>query len=276
MIDGSQLVMNNNTVASNHQPTVSSLSRGAGIYAASGGNPSANGYNNIVYFNEAYSNHNVYGNVNFTYSCAPSGLSGTGNITSNPQLVSEPYHNYELQPNSPCIDTGDPNSPLDPDGTRADMGALYYPQTQAEILSVSPSSLTFNAEAGGSNPSNQTFQISNSGVGTFNYTISESIAWLTVSPMSGGPVPPTATETVSVNISGLSPGTYEGDITITAPGASGSPQTVHVTLEILGNPTLSLSPNNLTFVAEIGGLNPPNQSFQISNSGGGSFSYSIS
>ncbi|MBC8414870.1 MAG: T9SS type A sorting domain-containing protein [Candidatus Cloacimonetes bacterium] len=28
---------------------------------------------------------------------------------------------------SPCIDTGDPNSSLDPDGTIADMGALYHP-----------------------------------------------------------------------------------------------------------------------------------------------------
>ncbi|MCK4358533.1 MAG: right-handed parallel beta-helix repeat-containing protein [Candidatus Cloacimonetes bacterium] len=30
---------------------------------------------------------------------------------------------------SPCIDAGDPNSPLDPDGTVADMGALYFNQT---------------------------------------------------------------------------------------------------------------------------------------------------
>ena len=29
---------------------------------------------------------------------------------------------------SPCIDAGDPNSPLDPDGTIADMGAYYFNQ----------------------------------------------------------------------------------------------------------------------------------------------------
>ena len=29
---------------------------------------------------------------------------------------------------SPCIDTGDPNSPLDPDSTRTDMGAYYFDQ----------------------------------------------------------------------------------------------------------------------------------------------------
>jgi len=30
---------------------------------------------------------------------------------------------------SPCIDAGDPNSPLDPDGTIADMGAYYFNQS---------------------------------------------------------------------------------------------------------------------------------------------------
>jgi len=31
---------------------------------------------------------------------------------------------------SPCIDAGDPNSPFDPDGTIADMGAFYFNQSQ--------------------------------------------------------------------------------------------------------------------------------------------------
>lgn len=33
---------------------------------------------------------------------------------------------YRLSPGSPCIDAGNPASPLDPDGTRADMGAIPY------------------------------------------------------------------------------------------------------------------------------------------------------
>ena len=40
---------------------------------------------------------------------------------------------------SPCIDTGDPNSPVDPDGTRADMGAYYYPHVNVEITSTASS-----------------------------------------------------------------------------------------------------------------------------------------
>ena len=33
---------------------------------------------------------------------------------------------FYLTENSPCIDAGDPGSPLDPDGTVVDIGALYY------------------------------------------------------------------------------------------------------------------------------------------------------
>jgi hypothetical protein len=33
---------------------------------------------------------------------------------------------FHLTCSSPCVDAGDPVSPLDPDYTRADMGAYYY------------------------------------------------------------------------------------------------------------------------------------------------------
>ena len=50
-------------------------------------------------------------------------LNGEGNITSDPLFVSEENNDFNLLPQSPCIDSGSPFS--DPDGTRADMGALY-------------------------------------------------------------------------------------------------------------------------------------------------------
>ena len=49
-----------------------------------------------------------------------------------------------LQPNSPCIDAGDPNSELDPDGTRADMGAFYYDQIENPIASGCTDELACN------------------------------------------------------------------------------------------------------------------------------------
>jgi len=75
------------------------------------------------------------------YSCISGGYSGTGNISDDPQFVNptagdgNAYNglnaDWSLQSTSPCIDTGDPSSPPDPDGTIADMGALYYDQPHA-------------------------------------------------------------------------------------------------------------------------------------------------
>ena len=41
---------------------------------------------------------------------------------------------FFLTENSPCIDAGDPASPLDPDGTIADIGAYYFDQSGTSVL----------------------------------------------------------------------------------------------------------------------------------------------
>ncbi len=99
-------------------------------------------------------------------------------------------------------------------------------------IGVSPSSLSFTATAGGANPASQSVSISNTGGGTLNWTASSNQSWLSVSPTSGT-APSTAT--VSVNITGLAAGTYNGAITISATGATNTPVSVPVTLTV--NPT---------------------------------------
>jgi hypothetical protein len=147
---------------------------------------------------------------------------------------------------------------------------------QNPVLALSAAVMMFDAELGSGNPPNQTFQISNAGTGIFNYAISEAVLWLSVSPMSGGPVPPAATETVSVDITGLSAGDYAGDIIVLASGAQNSPDTVHVSLTIIGNPILGVWPSmGISFLGEVGGDNPDDGEFWIYNSGTGTFSYSI-
>jgi hypothetical protein len=71
---------------------------------------------------------NFTGNGTAAWSyCDIEGLgSGTGNIDADPLWVDAANGDYSLLPASPCIDTGDPASPLDPDGTRADMGAIPF------------------------------------------------------------------------------------------------------------------------------------------------------
>ena len=48
------------------------------------------------------------------------------NILADPLLLSLNPVDPRLKWDSPCIDSGDPDSPRDPDGSRADMGAFYY------------------------------------------------------------------------------------------------------------------------------------------------------
>lgn len=62
------------------------------------------------------------------------------NIYLDPVFIEALSNDFHLQATSPCIDAGDPNSPLDPDSTRADMGAFPYAR---QSLIVSPLELPF-------------------------------------------------------------------------------------------------------------------------------------
>jgi hypothetical protein len=73
--------------------------------------------------------------------------------------------------------------------------------------------------------------VRNTGGGTLNWSGSSSVGWLSLSPTSGSLSAGGSQQvSVSVNISGMSAGTYTGNITFSAPGAQNSPQTVLVTI----------------------------------------------
>lgn len=113
----------NNTIVNNTSVI------GGGLHAY--GNGSFIGYNNILWGNTAGNYSEFYGEVNLSYSACSEYFAGIGNIDDDPLFVNPDLDDYNLQSDSPCIDTGDPASPLDPDSTRADMGALYYNQLQS-------------------------------------------------------------------------------------------------------------------------------------------------
>ncbi|MCA9003276.1 MAG: hypothetical protein KDB61_15240, partial [Planctomycetes bacterium] len=64
------------------------------------------------------------GTTQIQYSLVPAATPGTGNLVGDP-LFWAPW-DVHLLPGSHCIDTADPNAPLDGDGTRADMGAIPF------------------------------------------------------------------------------------------------------------------------------------------------------
>jgi hypothetical protein len=97
--------------------------------------------NNIIWGNTSYWNNQIYASDETIavaeYNDIQGGWPGIGNIDADPLFVYPDTGNFHLSwanwpsndsSKSPCIDTGDPASPLDSDGTRADMGAFYFDQ----------------------------------------------------------------------------------------------------------------------------------------------------
>jgi hypothetical protein len=144
------------------------------------------------------------------------------------------------------------------------------------VLTVAPTTVAFSATAGGADPAPKTFDVSNTGSGSMNWTATETASWLSVSPGSGTDA---GTVTVTPSIAGLTAGTYTTNITVTATGATGSPKTVAVTLTVDPPPTppaLAVTPASLTFSGTQGGASPAAKTLAVSNSGGGTLSWTAS
>lgn len=156
--------------------------------------------------------------------------------------------------------------------------ALQLSKEPPPEISVSPTALTFSAQAGGSSPRAQTINIRNSGKSVLNYTISDDASWLDVNPTSGSSSGENKGHTVTVNSSGMSEGNYAATITIGDPKATNSPQKVSVTLQISKQPppAIVVSRSSLSFSAQAGGGNPSAQTIGIRNGGGGTLTYTVS
>ena len=95
------------------------------------------------------------------------------------------------------------------------------------VIGASPTSLSFIATQGGTNPETETLSISNNGSGTLSWSASSNAAWLSLSRGLGTG---SGIITARVVTDTTAPGTYHGNITLNAIGAS--PLTVPVTLTV--------------------------------------------
>lgn len=132
-------LLTNSTIYGNHGEG----GRG-GIHIYRNGNPTLI---NCIHWNNTDGEDNgisvITAGFGITYSDIQSGYEGEGNIDADPELLNPDDGEFNLSEGSPCIDTGDPESPRDIDNTRADIGALIYPQTPS--ISVNFQELNFDA-----------------------------------------------------------------------------------------------------------------------------------
>ncbi len=77
--------------------------------------------NSIVWGNGSQSVDGA-GAIDISYCDIEGGFAGPGNLSSPPLFQDPGSGDFTLDPASPCINSGDPASPLDSDGTVADMG----------------------------------------------------------------------------------------------------------------------------------------------------------
>jgi uncharacterized protein (TIGR03437 family) len=149
--------------------------------------------------------------------------------------------------------------------------------TPTATLAASSTSLSFSQTINGSAAAPQTLTVSTTGAPiTFagNVTLFQGLNWLTVSPTSGAVTPSNpAMITVTANGSGLSPGTYNGQIAVTSAGSANT-VIVNVTFTVSSAPTITISPASLAPVSyQIGGANPAAQSITVVITGGGAVAF---
>ena len=126
-------------------------------------------------------------------------------------------------------------------------------------LTVSPSSLTYTATQGAANPVAQTVTISSNGT----WTVSDNAAWLTLSSTSGTG---NGSTTATVTTSSLAVGTYNAQVTVSAPNAT--PVSVPVLFTVTApSPTLTVNPTVVTFSRVQGGTTPGSQSVTVTSNG---------
>ena len=123
--------------------------------------------------------------------------------------------------------------------------------TPAHNIAFSPSSLSFSAQEGKDNPPSKPLNVSNSGGGYLDWSLSENADWLILSPTSGTSAGEARAVDVLVDIGAMSAGDYSTAITISAPRASNTPETIAVNLSIVPpSPELSEEqPGELSFTA---------------------------
>lgn len=155
------------------------------------------------------------------------------------------------------------------------MGVTALEPQHEAILQISPAVFSFTASDGATDPPAQVVTVSNPGLRPLQWSASVSAKnagqnWLTVSPASDT-IPPGQSESaiVAVTTSALLPGSYSGTVTFASQGAEpvqDSPQNVFVSLTVLPQCTLQVSPGKLSYSSVYRQRGPAAQTVRLTGS----------
>ena len=148
----------------------------------------------------------------------------------------------------------------------------------AGTIAATPASLTFSQAQGGAAPQSQNISVTGTPA-SLNFTASGTAnnggSWLTVAIVSPGASGAGATPgqvQVTANAGSLPVGQYTGTVTITSAGATGSPLSIPVTLNVVAPQTLNVTPTGtLAFSYIVGAPAPQSQQLQLTSSGATTF-----
>ena len=159
----------------------------------------------------------------------------------------------------------------------ASLGPVLIPVTMqigTNTLGTGANSLTFAYNVGGTTPPSQTLQLTSTlSKDTFTAQAFSTGNWLLangVTTVVSGALP--ASLNITVNPTGLSPGTYLGTISVT--DGDGSKDVVTATLIVSGI-SIVANPTSLTFAAQVGEAAPPAQTVAVNGAANASYTVTV-
>ncbi|MBM3289109.1 MAG: VWA domain-containing protein, partial [Candidatus Hydrogenedentes bacterium] len=129
-------------------------------------------------------------------------------------------------------------------------------------LAVNPAALNF-----GSAGTQESLSIFNTGAGVIAWTLTETIPWLSANVTSGTVTTEIDHAKLTVDRTGLPPGTYTGKVIVSSGGSS---KQINVAMTVAGDPTLEVDPLTINFLN-----NQESAEFTITNNGLGPLTWNI-
>jgi len=140
-------------------------------------------------------------------------------------------------------------------------------------IGLTPTTLTFDAPVGGSNPAGKLATLKNEGGEPLGWKAKTDAAWLIVAPLNGNLNPGQSQPlTITVNTSGLMEATYFGTVTVEENFLAIPSGTISVTLNMNSQPKIGVNPSTVSFSVHLGGSSSTS-GISVTNTGNGTLDW---